>query len=253
MVQLSVELAMASIDTAVDSDDDSQLPRSKKKKEAQGRFVSPKKRMDEYEKAFCSQNTKVNARWAVNNFNAWQRDYNTRHPGKPCPDDLLLSNSASDVASWLEKYVLSTRKRTREPYPPKTVYLLLCGLQRYMKKVCAMNIFDRDDPDFKCLYYTCENNFRELHADGVDSQSRPTEVLTPSGKEKLWETGIFSVETPKGLLNAVFFFYNGKNFMLRGGAEQMPKLEHYSDSYYLFLTRLCMLYCAVCVFMVIDS
>ena len=58
--------------------------------------------MDEYEKTFCPQNTKVNTCWAVNNFNAWQRDYNTRHPEKPCPDDLLLSDSASDVASWLE-------------------------------------------------------------------------------------------------------------------------------------------------------
>ena len=86
------------------------------------------------------------------------------------------------------------------------------------EKVCAMNIFDRDDSDFKCLYYTCDNYFRELHADGVGSQSRPTEVLTPADEEKLRQTGVLSVETPKSLLN-VFFFYNGKNFMLRGGAE----------------------------------
>ena len=111
MVQLSVELAMASIDTAVDSDNDFQLPRPKRKKETKGRFVSPKKQMDEYEKAFCPLNTKVNTRWAVNNFNAWQRDYNTRHPEKPCPDGLLLSGSASGVASWLEKYVFSLGKR----------------------------------------------------------------------------------------------------------------------------------------------
>ena len=55
-----------------------------------------------------------------------------------------------------------------------------------------MNIFDRDDPDFKRLYYI---------------QSRPTEVLTPADEEKLWQTGVLSVETPKGLLNAVFFFF----------------------------------------------
>ena len=42
MVQLSVELAMASTDTAVDSDDNFQPPHPKRKKEAQGRFVSPK-------------------------------------------------------------------------------------------------------------------------------------------------------------------------------------------------------------------
>ena len=87
MVQLSVELAMASTDTAVDSDDNFQPPHPKRKKEAQGRFVSPKKRTDEYKNAFCPQNTKVSTCWVVNNFNAWQRDYNTCHP---CPDDLIV-------------------------------------------------------------------------------------------------------------------------------------------------------------------
>ena len=51
---------------------------------------------------------------------------------------------------------------------------------------------------------TSEN--RELRADGVGSQSRPTEVPIPADKEKLWQTGVLSVETPKGLLNEVFFF-----------------------------------------------
>ena len=34
-------------------------------------------------------------------------------------------------------------------------------------------------------------------------QSHPTEVLIPADEEKLWQTGVLSVETPKGLLNAV--------------------------------------------------
>ena len=49
------------------------------------------------------------------------------------------------------------------------------------------------------------NYFRELCADEVGSQSRPTEVLTPADEEKLWQTGVLSVETPKGLLSAFFF------------------------------------------------
>ena len=60
------------------------------------------------------------------------------------------------------------------------------------EEVCAMNIFDRDNPDFKRLYYTCDNYFQELHAYGVGSQSRPTKVLTPADEEKLWQTGVLS-------------------------------------------------------------
>ena len=30
--------------------------------------------------------------------------------------------------------LISTRKKTGERYPPKTIHMLLCGLQRYMKE-----------------------------------------------------------------------------------------------------------------------
>ena len=44
-------------------------------------------------------------------------------------------------------------------------------------------------------------------------------VLGPEEEKKLWDTGVINLSTPVGLLRAVFF-YNGKNFCLRGGAEQ---------------------------------
>jgi len=38
-------------------------------------------------------------------------------------------------------------------------------------------------------------------------------------ENQFWESGVISLENPAGLLCAVFF-YNGKNFCLRGGKEQ---------------------------------
>ena len=79
-------------------------------------------------------------------------------------------------------------------------------------KESAFNIFDREDADFKLLFNTCDNYFRELRVDGVSAEAKATEVLTRDDEEKLWATGVMSPDTctPKGLLNAVFF-YNGKN------------------------------------------
>ena len=54
--------------------------------------------------------------------------------------------------------------------------------------------------------------------EGVGSESNATEVLTKEDEMKLWDSGILSPCTPKGLSNAVFFL-NGKNFALRGGME----------------------------------
>jgi len=43
-----------------------------------------------------------------------------------------------------QKYVLATEDGEKYMYPPRT-YLLLCGLQRYMKeKKYAFNIMDRE-------------------------------------------------------------------------------------------------------------
>lgn len=77
-------------------------------KNADARFSSPPKgKLEQYQKPFCPVNTKVNTRWATKNFRDWQTDYNCRHPSDPCPDDILLSDSANG-----------------EKYPEKTVYLV---------------------------------------------------------------------------------------------------------------------------------
>lgn len=123
---------------------------------------------------------------------------------------------------------MGTRKKDGASYPPKTLYLLLCGLYRYMKekKEHVLNIFNCEDPDFKKLFKTCDSYFRELRDDGVGSESSTTEALTKEDEEKLWVSKVLDPSNPKGLLNAVFFL-NGKNFALRGGTEHRSlKLSH---------------------------
>ena len=44
------------------------------------------------------------------------------------------------------------------------------------------------------------------------------EVITKEEEVQLWESGELGTKDPKALQNAVFY-YNGKNFCLRGGVE----------------------------------
>ena len=60
--------------------------------------------------------------------------------------------------------------------------------------------------------------FKRLHTKGIGTETKATAALSVTEEDKLWECGVISLDTPVGLLNAVFF-YNGKNFCLRGGAE----------------------------------
>ena len=65
----------------------------------------------------------------------------------------------------------------------------------------------------RCL----DNYFRKLHSEGVGAESKHTPTITIE-ENTLWEQGVMNTSSPRGLLNAVFF-YNGKNFALRGGKE----------------------------------
>ena len=79
-------------------------------------------------KGVVPDNTTKNNRWVANNFSQWKT---SRSEGdEQVPDDLLCSNDAALVCHWLCRFVLETRQESGKPYPPKSVYMLLCGLLR---------------------------------------------------------------------------------------------------------------------------
>ena len=59
---------------------------------------------------------------------------------------------------------------------------------------------------------------KELTAQGLGVERKSAEPITQDMEAILWEKGIFSVESCKGLLNVVYF-YNCKFFGLRSGDE----------------------------------
>ena len=72
------------------------------------RFPSPGKSLDEYQEQYIPENTKVNTRWAVKNFEDWAASYNMRNEEK-CPDGVLLSDDTAELSLWLQKYVIRTK------------------------------------------------------------------------------------------------------------------------------------------------
>ena len=71
---------------------------------------------------------------------------------------------------------------------------------------------------FLPLKNVCDSIYKWLHSKGIGVDTKATPLLSPTKEAVLWEEGVLSLGNPTGLLNAVFF-YNGKNFCLRGGVE----------------------------------
>ena len=117
-------------------------------------------------------------------------------------------------------YVTETRSKAGKPYPPKTVYALLCGILREMNVANSdyPNFLSKEDPSFRMFHVTLDNYFKLLRSDGIGSTSPHTEGISMDEENTLWDSGVLNVESPLGLLRAVLYFCR-KCFCLRGGEE----------------------------------
>ena len=47
--------------------------------------------------------------------------------------------------------------------------------------------------------------FKQLHSKGIGTETKVTPALSQTEEDKLWETGVINLDSPTGLLRAVFF------------------------------------------------
>ena len=185
--------------------------------------VASEDQYDQLAKGFVPKNTGKCTTWAINNFSDWCKERNARFPDQEqCPEDLLtkLPYDSRQLCHWLCRFVAETRQKNGAKYPATTLYQLLCGVNRFMRSVDAHapNVIDQKNPDFKELHCTMDSIFRSLRVEGVGVQVKHASVITREEENLLWEQGVLNLNTPLGLLRAVFYS-NGKAFCLRGGKE----------------------------------
>ena len=104
----------------------------KRKETTEERFaVVEEKELEEASKGVVPLNTKKNNTWAVQNFNEWALSRNSRSPDDPVPEDLLSSNDADVMCKWLCLFVMETHQKSGCPYPPSSLYSILCSCMSF--------------------------------------------------------------------------------------------------------------------------
>ena len=158
----------------------------------------------------------------VEDLQCWRNKRNKQSAtGDICPLDLLEKPEAEKLNFWLSRLVVEARRKDGEPYPARTLYLLLASLLRYGRsksKLCP-NFMDKSDCCFSELSGVYESVSRQLPKDGVGASVKQAAIITPEEKDILLDKGVMGIYAPKPLVRAVFF-YVGKAFCLQGGAEQ---------------------------------
>lgn len=67
------------------------------------------------------------------------------------------------------------------------------------------NFLDKNNLSFTSFHITLDNLFKELCVSGIGASSSHCEGISREEEDKLWSSGVLNIETPMGLLRAVFF------------------------------------------------
>ena len=80
---------------------------------------------------------------------------------------------------WLCRFVGETRKKHGEPYPPRTIHLILAAWQRKIleDKPNAPKFLDKGNLCYNDLN-ACDNMYRRLHVEGVGADIKHTAIFT---------------------------------------------------------------------------
>jgi hypothetical protein len=118
------------------------------------------------------------------------------------------------------RFIVEARREDGGEYPPKTLYALVAGLQRFVRSKGRRDIsfLSNEDLNFTRLRLTLDAKMKNLTSMGVGCISKQAEPISEVNEQRLWDKGILTVDTSEGLLYVVFF-YNCKLFGLRGGDE----------------------------------
>ena len=79
----------------------------------------------------CPANMVKNNMWALKTFEEWRVARNSRFPVDPCPENIHISDNKEVLCDWLCKFTSETCKANGEEYTPRSIYLMLGGLQRH--------------------------------------------------------------------------------------------------------------------------
>ena len=91
--------------------------------------VTSEQELAECFKGFVTKATQENTKWALRNFQEWREWHQFHDCIEVIPEDLLVGRDAVALNRWLSLYVKETRRQDGEPFPLRTIDMLLSGLK----------------------------------------------------------------------------------------------------------------------------
>ncbi|XP_062606633.1 uncharacterized protein LOC134268405 [Saccostrea cucullata] len=214
-----------------------------KESAASNRFITPLSETETKDliESHENRNTKKNTAWAFRVFESWRSHRNDSGEIVKA----LHKMTTEEMNYYLGRFIVETRKQDGQPYPPRSLYLIACGLLRHLQD---MKVYDKNFLCTKTLEFSefrkiLDARMKELLQMGYGTKVKQAQAILPEDEEVLWEKGVFGNSNAEALQSTVFF-YACKLFALRGHDEhhqlqcdQFSTGEDQGGTYVEFLGR----------------
>lgn len=182
------------------------------------RFATPKSATDVQaaQANAVARNTMRTTNWALNVWKDWTAHRRKVCSPVDCPPHLYICKDV-ELDFWLSRFVLEIRRQDGQPYPPQTLYSIVCGLMRYLRELHPkLNLFK--DVAFAGFHRTLDGEMKRLRSLGIGVQKKRAEPISIDEEGKLWEQKLLGETDPHVLLDTMVFMC-GLYFALRSGKE----------------------------------
>lgn len=167
-----------------------------------------------------SENSIKKAKWAVKVFKEWlsERQKNGLVNGLHVFKD-LESMSQSELNSQLPFFFFEVRKMNGEYYPSNSLRDIFQGIGYYLNQILGKPYKLFSDKEFGDSRNALDASMKCANKAGIKpSGNGSASPISHEQEELMWSRNVLGHETPKQLINTIFFLA-GKYFALRGGKE----------------------------------
>ena len=173
--------------------------------------------------ASVPKGTQSRNKWAFNVFNElklWRKiDISTE----------LSEWEDQDLCKWLPKFIHEVRKKDGTQFPNNSLYSIIAGLQHHRNTNNSVNpkVNFFSDTKYRKITESLDAAMKASSKEGVGNHKKQAQVITLEEEAELWEKGQLGSDTPKQIINTLFY-YNGLHFAVRGGDEhRYLKIEQF--------------------------
>lgn len=150
-------------------------------------------------------NTNQNTKWVVNVFEKWRTGRSETIPE-------LQFQGSEEINYGLQRFIVEARRLDGKDYPPKSLYLISCGLLRFLrhKGVYDKNFLDEKNTTFIEFRKVLDAIMKSLIEQGIGCSTKQADLILPGDEAKLWDVGVFGKKNAEQLKKKIFSFTHAK-------------------------------------------